>query len=372
MRDGSSSVCKTIGGRRDSRKSGRCLLRSLFATLIAAAVGLAALALHFSARIHDGGASRRPRPSSSSSTPVSPAEKSLHDHLIDFHDADAKGNLGTVACPCCGWHGAEMNTCGANTVWARPNCECPVCKSRERHRRVCAMLGGGRIRGSASAGDESDTIMPMLTGPSERRERGVPFRLAHFGPHIQMEKVLNAGGGIDQVSLDFMVETYQYSSLVMHADVTDIPLPSHFADGVVILHVLEHVPDREKAMRELRRILFKTSGWLLVEVPCTRKTLGHKDCRGKEHAETKFRKHADGTTKAYEDRTKCAGQWDHVWAYDCDEFASDLDRSGLSCYSVDNSDPADFGIGAPFVTKFSFIRANGDKHKLYACTRKDE
>lgn len=59
------------------------------------------------------------------------------------------------------------------------------------------MLGGGRIRGSASAGDESDTNMPMLTGPSERREREVPFRLAHFGPHIHihMEKVLNAGGG---------------------------------------------------------------------------------------------------------------------------------------------------------------------------------
>ena len=220
------------------------------------------------------------------------------------------------ACPCCGWIGDSFDSMvKRNAKNARPmeNRRCPVCRSLERHRRVCAILGSGKPRW--------DNQQQWLQPPHPKTN--IPFRLVHFGPEPSMERTINKATGVDQVSLDYINADYRYSKHVMHADVTNIPLPDKFANGIMIFHVLEHIPDVSKALLELKRIM---KGWIMLEVPC--KDLGqHKDCRG---------------NMTRQERHECAGQWDHVWRYDCTQFSQDLHEAGLDCYSIEKRDFGDF------------------------------
>jgi hypothetical protein len=72
-----------------------------------------------------------------------------------------------------------------------------------------------------------------------------------------MENVLYRAPHIDHLGLDFFTAGYgvagdgQHSGFTLHADVTGVPLPSGCADGIAIMHVLEHVPDLDKGLKEL-------------------------------------------------------------------------------------------------------------------------
>ena len=80
-------------------------------------------------------------------------------------------------------------------------------------------------------------------------------------------------------------------------DITDIKYPAQSFDVIYCSHVLEHVPDDRKAMREFHRVL-KDSGWAILLVPIT--------------AEKTFE---DPTVKTPEDRLRVYGQVDHVRRY---------------------------------------------------------
>ena len=54
---------------------------------------------------------------------------------------------------------------------------------------------------------------------------------------------------------------------------------------------------------------------------------------------------------------ECAGQWDHVWRYDCDCFTLDLkEKSGLDCYQIEDSDFRNF---EPLIEIFDISRKYG-------------
>lgn len=252
-------------------------------------------------------------------TGVSPP---FHDFMQAFSDSLNSGHLKKHICPCCGFQSDNFDPHNG-----RKNAKCPNCEAFERHRRVCAVLGGGARR----AGEE---YLP-LNAPT-------PFRLVHFGPQIQMEKMLNHPN-IDQVSLDYFANGYSrlYSQNVLHGDVTNISLPTGFASGIMIFHVLEHIADIDCALQELVRIL-APGGWLLIEVPC-RNRLGHvhKDCRG---------------NMSKEERKLCAGQWDHQWVIDCQSFEQqNLLKAGLDCYTIDGSDPSDLRIFQALASQNLFL-----------------
>ena len=67
--------------------------------------------------------------------------------------------------------------------------------------------------------------------------------------------------------LDYFAPGYKYDLDTIRADVQDIPLQDKSLDIIIILHVLEHVPNVTKAIRELRRVLHP-GGLLLHETPC--------------------------------------------------------------------------------------------------------
>jgi ubiquinone/menaquinone biosynthesis C-methylase UbiE len=51
-------------------------------------------------------------------------------------------------------------------------------------------------------------------------------------------------------------------------DITDIQYPDETFDVIYCSHVLEHVPDDKKAIREFFRVL-KQDGWAILVVPIT-------------------------------------------------------------------------------------------------------
>jgi len=133
-----------------------------------------------------------------------------------------------------------------------------------------------------------------------------------------MEAAVNQIANVDQVSLDYFAEGHdqKYSWLVLKADVQNLQLFDNFAHGILILHVLEHIPDLEKAMAELKRVLHPC-GWLLVEVPCSfdDESRSHTvDCR-------------DFTSDR--ERSDCSGQRDHVWKLNCEDFKRSLSSAGF-------------------------------------------
>lgn len=205
-------------------------------------------------------------------------------------------------CPCCGWSGPKFNEASGRL------CECPVCRSRERHRLACYELS-----------NESLTTSNLPH----------PFRLVHFGAHMEMEKQLNTMERLDQVSVDFFYPGYNiYSELVLKADVTDLKLPDNFAQGIIILHVLEHISKLETAIDELERVLHRF-GWIMFEVPCFDEPA---DCR---------------SARNDTERLRCAGQIDHVWKFTRDNFNTMTAR-------FDCTFPNEVEIGTELVSKAGF------------------
>lgn len=186
-------------------------------------------------------------------------------------------------CPCCGWVGNVFNP--INGVLDRV---CPICGARERHRKTCFTLANNTL------------TTTKLTHS---------FRLVHFGPHITMEDKINQMTNVDQVSVDYFYPGYKYSDLVLHADVVNLNFPTNFAQGIIILHVLEHISKLDSAFSELKRVLHP-QGWIIIEVPC-RKNAETKDCRGL-------------MTEA--ERFECTGQRDHVWIFGCQDWAYRLNE----------------------------------------------
>ncbi|MDP8208209.1 MAG: methyltransferase domain-containing protein [Candidatus Electryonea clarkiae] len=93
-------------------------------------------------------------------------------------------------------------------------------------------------------------------------------------------------------------------------DITDIKYPDQSFDVIYCSHVLEHVQDDKKAMREFYRVL-KLNGWAILLVPIT--------------AEETFE---DPLIVEPEERLKSFGQRDHVRRYGPD-FIDRLREAGF-------------------------------------------
>ncbi len=138
-------------------------------------------------------------------------------------------------CPICGRHFRKFDTYGLNS---RPDALCIHCKSLERHRLVWLFL----------------TTKTSLFN-------GQPHQMLHVAPEpcfkTRLKKRLKNG----YITADLHSPNVQ---IVM--DITNIPLGNEVFDAIYCSHVLEHVPDDQKAICEFYRVL-KPSGWALLLVP---------------------------------------------------------------------------------------------------------
>lgn len=120
----------------------------------------------------------------------------------------------------------------------RPGVKCPVCKSNARSR--LAWLFFARM---------TDLL------------KGRPQRMLHIAPEYALARRLPQVPDLDYLSADLDPD-----KAMVKMDITAIDYPDGSFDSIVCSHVLEHVPDDRRAMRELARVL-KPAGWVLFMIP---------------------------------------------------------------------------------------------------------
>jgi SAM-dependent methyltransferase len=189
-----------------------------------------------------------------------------------------------VECPCCGGTFRKFMPTIKPVGPNRSNERCPSCGARDRNRHLWLYL----VNKTNLLAD--------------------PLRVLHFAPERVLEKKLKPLPNLDYVSTDL-----ERQRADVKADITDLPFPDDSFDVILCSHVLEHVVEDRKGMRELYRVL-KPGGWALVLVPI--------DSRRDETFE-------DPTILAPRDRERAFGQADHVRIYGGD-FKARLEEAGFT------------------------------------------
>jgi SAM-dependent methyltransferase len=105
-------------------------------------------------------------------------------------------------------------------------------------------------------------------------------------------------------NIDYTTSDLESPIADVKADITDLPFENESFDVILCNHVLEHIPDDEKAMKELYRVL-KKGGWGIFQVPLEN-----------ERTQT----YEDFSITDPKERTKHFGQYDHVRVYGIDYF----------------------------------------------------
>ena len=197
---------------------------------------------------------------------------------------------------------------------SRPDALCPVCGSLERHRLVWVFF---------------NCRTNLFDGAGKK--------MLHIAPEKEFEAKLRKARGLDYLTADL-----NDRHAMVQMDITNIGYGDDTFDVIYCSHVLEHVGDDRKALRELNRVL-KAGGWAVFVVPVkVDKTI--EDVSVTDPAE----------------RERLFGQHDHVRRYGRD-FVNRLEEAGFSVTTFSSGDIA----GAGNVVRFGL-----KTEQLFFCTKK--
>jgi ubiquinone/menaquinone biosynthesis C-methylase UbiE len=161
---------------------------------------------------------------------------------------------------------------------------CPFCGSMERHRLVYLYL--------------KDRTIFFSKG----------IKLFHIAPEDVFLKKFTSKKNIKYYTGDL-----NSSKAAIKMDITNIPIKNGIFDVILCCHVLEHIIDDQKAMREMFRIL-KDKGWALLQHPIDQ-----------NRADT----YEDPNKVTPEEREMAFLQTDHVRIYGTD-FKKRLENAGFT------------------------------------------
>jgi SAM-dependent methyltransferase len=167
---------------------------------------------------------------------------------------------------------------------SRSNVSCPVCQSWDRERLVYLYL---RNR-------------PHLFSKG--------MNLLHVAPEAGLSAWLRSKPELDYLTADFSMGNVDF-----HMDLASIPFPDSAFDAILCNHVLEHIPDDAKAMRELFRVL-RPGAWAILQVPLSL---------------TLHATYEDFSITAPAERERAFGQHDHVRIYAMD-YVDRLQQAGFA------------------------------------------
>jgi len=194
-----------------------------------------------------------------------------------------------VECPVCGGKFRKFLPYGYTKATGRENALCPKCLSLERHRLMWLYLN-----------DETDFFTNDL-------------KVLHIAPEQCFFKRFKA-----LPNLDYTTGDLESPIADVHFDVQEIPFEDASFDVVICNHVLEHVDDDAKAMREMYRIL-KPNGFAILQVPM--------DTDNPKTME-------DPTVTDPKERERLYRQKDHVRLYGLD-YANRLSNAGFKVNSIE-------------------------------------
>ncbi len=135
-----------------------------------------------------------------------------------------------------------------------------------------------------------------------------PVKLLHLAPEKPLMDLF-----IKQNNIDYLTADLNPEQVMVKMDITAIQYPDNIFDAILCNHVLEHIPDDRKAMRELYRVL-KPGGWAILQVPVSKILEQTYD---------------DITITSPQDREKYFGQKDHVRIYGKD-YTQRLKEAGFT------------------------------------------
>jgi hypothetical protein len=223
---------------------------------------------------------RRPRPDGRGRRPKKGGFRRLSETTLVQRYLGRVWHFGLAHyCPCCRSHLRRFEPCGPEGRDGR----CPICRSKPRHRLTYLYIRA-----------KTDLF------------EGRTQKLLHVAPQPQMSRLFRKAGGIDYLSGDL-----RWRRAMVAMDVTRIQFPDDTFDAIYCSHVLEHVPEDRKAMRELYRVL-KPGGWIIPLVP-----IEGDLTREDPHVTTP------------EQRERLYGQHDHVRQYGRD-YRDRLAEAGFS------------------------------------------
>ena len=82
------------------------------------------------------------------------------------------------------------------------------------------------------------------------------FRLNRFLENAKDEVVVNFGSGNSRLQDDLInIDIFDYDQVDLVTDISDTPLKDSCVDKIVNIAVLEHVPDPQKVLEEMKRVL---------------------------------------------------------------------------------------------------------------------
>jgi len=191
-------------------------------------------------------------------------------------------------CPVCGKPSRKFLEFGINP---RENALCPHCNSLERHRFVWLYF----------------KKKTNLFKDSHKK-------LLHIAPEKCLEKKFRK-----LLKRRYLTADLSGSGAMIKMDITNIDYPAESFDVIYCSHVLEHVPDDKKALREFYRVL-KSDGFAILIVPLS---------AGKTFE--------DLTIRDANERLKKFGHEDHVRSYGPD-FIERLKEAGFKVSYTQVSD----------------------------------
>lgn len=186
-------------------------------------------------------------------------------------------------CSVCGETGKFRRFAG------RKGSVCPKCKSKERHRLLMHYIANH---------------------PRLAHEK---LDVLHFSPENAEKAFLRKLTNLHYVTADYLHEEE------LRLDLTALDLPDESWDVLIVYHILEHIVEDRKAMREMFRVL-RPGGMAILQVPI--------DVDREEIYE-------DETIVDPKERRKAFGQGDHVRRYSASGLQARLEEAGFRVEPVD-------------------------------------
>lgn len=140
-----------------------------------------------------------------------------------------------------------------------------------------------------------------------------PQKLLHFAPEQCFYKRFRESETINYTTTDLNSPLAD-----VLADICDLPFVNNEFDFILCNHVLEHIPDDFKAMKEIYRVL-KPGGIAILQIPL------------ENDRDVTFE---DDTITDRKERARIFGQYDHVRVYGMDYFDR-LEKIGFTVDAVD-------------------------------------